>query len=167
MKILLLLIWIFSAYKWSDWRNWKNYYPTILFFIVGDLIYNFIAYNHPLWELTSSTLGVTFSVLLMCVIVWPSSVLLYLTHFPIYGKLKKTLYVLIWVVSFILIELLCTWFGNLKYNNGWNIGWSILFDIIMFPLLKIHHEKPQLAWIISFLIGTTIIYYFIPLSNIK
>lgn len=167
MKLLLPLIWILSAYKWSDWRNWKSYYPTILFFIVGDVIYYFVAYNHPLWETTSPMLGVTFSALLMCVTVWPSSTLLYLTHFPLAGKLKKALYILIWVVLFTLNELVCSWFGNFKYSNGWNIGWSILFDIVLFPLLKIHHEKPSIAWILAFLIGTTFIYYFIPLSSIK
>ncbi|MDR3543622.1 MAG: hypothetical protein P4L69_22100 [Desulfosporosinus sp.] len=167
MKLLLPLIWILSAYKWSDWKNWKRYYPTILFFIVGDLIYNLVSYNHPLWEQTSLKLGVTFSVLFMCVTVWPSSTLLYLTHFPLTGKLKKVLYVLLWVVLFTLIELVCGWFGNFKYSNGWNIGLSILFATVMFPLLKIHHEKPPIAWALAFLLGTTIIYFFIPLSCIK
>lgn len=167
MKLLLPLIWILLAYKWSDWRNWKSYYPTILFFIVGDVIYYFVAYNHPLWETTSTMLGVTFTALLMCVTVWPSSTLLYLTHFPLVGKLKKTLYILIWVVIFTLVELVCSWFGNFKYSNGWNIWWSILFDIVLFPLLKIHHEKPPIAWALAFILGTTVIYYFIPLSSIK
>ena len=156
-----------SAYVWSDWRNWKCYYPTILFFMIGDAIYNLVSYNHPLWEQTSPTLGVTFSSLLMCVTVWPSSALLYLTNFPLSGKFNKTLYVLIWVALFTLIELVCSYFGNLKYSNGWNIWWSILFDTAMFPLLKIHHENPPIAWILSFLLGTTIIYFFIPLSSIK
>jgi len=93
MQLLLLpMIWILSAYKWSDWRNWKKYYPTILFFILSDLIYNFIAYNYPLWELTSPKLGVTYSVLIKCFTSWPASTLLYLTHFPLAGKLKKALY---------------------------------------------------------------------------
>ncbi|SPF51613.1 conserved membrane hypothetical protein [Candidatus Desulfosporosinus infrequens] len=167
MRLLLPLIWILSAFKWSDWRNWKSYYPTILFFIVGDLIYNFIAYNHPLWEPTSPKLGVTLSVLLVNVTCWPASTLLYLTHFPLVGKLKKALYILKWVVLFTLIELICSWFGNFKYSNGWNIGWSILFDTVMFPLLKIHHEKPPIAWALAFLLGTTIVFYFIPLSSMK
>lgn len=167
MRLLLPLIWILSAYKWSDWRNWKSYYSTILFFIVGDLIYNFVAYNHPLWELTSPKLGVTFSVLLVNITSWPASTLLYLTHFPLSGKFRKTLYILIWVIIFTLIELVFSWFGYLKYSNGWNIGWSILFDIVMFLLLKIHHEKPPIAWTLAFLLGTTIIYFFIPLSSIK
>ncbi|HWQ43586.1 MAG TPA: CBO0543 family protein, partial [Desulfosporosinus sp.] len=161
-------IWILSAYKWSDWRNWKSYYPTILFFIVGDLIYNFVAYNHPLWELTSPRFGTTFSVLIMNATLWPASTLLFLTHFPFAGNLKKALYILIWVAIFTLVELFFSSFSYLKYSNGWNIGWSILFNTVMFPLLKIHHEKPQLAWPLAFLFGTIVIYFFdIALSSMK
>ncbi|MDR3600528.1 MAG: hypothetical protein P4L49_08630 [Desulfosporosinus sp.] len=168
MRLVLVVIWIFSAYKWSDWRDWKSYYPTILYFIVGDLTYNFAAYNHPLWVLTSPKLGVTLSTLLVCVASWPSSTLLYLTHFPPDDKLRKSIYILKWVVLFTLIELVFSWFGYVKYSNGWNIGWSILFNIILFPLLKIHHEKPLLAWPLAFLLGTTIFYFFkVPFSSIK
>ena len=169
MQLLLMpVIWILSAYKWSDWRNWKSYYPTILFFILCDIIYNFIAYNYPLWELTSPGLGVTFSVLIKCFTSWPASTLLYLTHFPLAGKLKKAIYMLIWAVLFTLIELVFRRLGYVKYSNGWNIVWSTLFNIFMFPLLKIHHEKPLLAWPLAFLLGTTIIYFFnIPLSSMK
>jgi hypothetical protein len=30
-------LFLFAAIKWGDWRKWRNYYPTILFFMVGDL----------------------------------------------------------------------------------------------------------------------------------
>lgn len=167
MKLLLPLSWILAAYMWSDWRNWKNYYPTILFFILGDIIYNFVAYNYPLWEQKSS-LGVTFTVLLVAATIWPSSVLLYLSNFPIFGKLKKVLYILLWVTIFTLIEIGCFYFGNFKYSNGWNIWWSILFDFVLFLLLKIHHEKPLIALILASLLGTIIIYCFkIPFSSMK
>lgn len=167
MKLLLPLSWILAAYKWSDWRNWKNYYPTILFFILGDIIYNFVAYNYPLWEQKSS-LGVTFTVLLVAATIWPSSVLLYLSNFPIFGKLKKVLYILLWVTIFTLIEIGCSYFGSFKYSNGWNIWWSILFDFVLFLLLKIHHEKPLIALILASLLGTIIIYCFkIPFSSMK
>ena len=150
--LLVTTTWIIAAYKWSDWRNWKYYYPTILFFIAGDLIYNFIAYTNPLWELTSPHLGATFAVLLVSITMWPASTLLYLTHFPLAGRLKIAFYVLIWVVLFTLYELVLTWFHYISYSNGWNIGWSILFDAIMFPLLKIHHEKPPLAWFLALIL---------------
>ena len=156
MVLLLIATWIIAAYNWSDWRNWQNYYPTILFFIAGDLIYNFIAYNNPLWELTSPHLGVTFTVLLVSITMWSASTLL-----------KIAFYILIWVVLFTLVELVLTRFQYIRYSNGWNIGWSILFDAVMFPLLKIHHEKPQLAWFLTLILGGTITYLCIPLSSIK
>lgn len=34
---LLACLFILVCYKWGDWRNWKTYYPTILFLIAGTL----------------------------------------------------------------------------------------------------------------------------------
>ena len=35
-QIVVTLIIVVIARKWGDWRNWKQYYPTILFFIATD-----------------------------------------------------------------------------------------------------------------------------------
>jgi hypothetical protein len=167
VRYLIIGTYIILAYKFSDWRNWKSYYPTILFMILGDMLYNFIAYNHPLWEQITPNLSITFSVLFINFTAWPAITLLYLTYFPETGKLKKALYILMWVLIHTLTELFLWWFGYYEYSNGWHIGWSMLFDALMFPLLIIHHRKPQFAWPLAFLIGTTITCFFIPLSSMK
>jgi hypothetical protein len=28
----IIALWIAAAYKFADWKNWKLYYPTILFY---------------------------------------------------------------------------------------------------------------------------------------
>jgi len=35
--IFIAIIFIFICYKHGDWRNRKNYYPTILFFILNSV----------------------------------------------------------------------------------------------------------------------------------
>ncbi len=49
MYILINVIYTIAALKWGDWRNWKQYHPTILFYCIGDFLYNFILYNKPMW----------------------------------------------------------------------------------------------------------------------
>ncbi|PIB57799.1 hypothetical protein, partial [Pseudomonas sp. 2822-17] len=49
IHIVIKLLFLFAAYKWGDWEKWEKYYPTILFFIIGDLLYNFLFYNYPMW----------------------------------------------------------------------------------------------------------------------
>ncbi|MHB8126227.1 MAG: CBO0543 family protein [Desulfitobacteriaceae bacterium] len=155
MLILLsILIWLLSAYKWSDWKNWKNYYSTILFFIVGDLVYSFLTYNHPLWEFIAvPVFNLTFTVLIMVFIAWPSSILLYLSLYPKTNWFLKALHVSKFIAFFMINELIIFRFDQIQYSNGWNIWWSLGFDIFMFPLLKIHHEKPPLAWLIALILA--------------
>ena len=49
MLFIYVLLFLVAAIKWGDWRRWRDFYPTILFFIVGDLLKNFLLYNHWLW----------------------------------------------------------------------------------------------------------------------
>lgn len=47
-RIILVLVFVIIAWKWGDWKNWKLYYPTILFMILGDFVYIFLTYKKPL-----------------------------------------------------------------------------------------------------------------------
>ena len=170
MLILVsILIWVLSAYKWSDWKNWRRYYPTMLFFIVGDLTHTLLSYNHPLWELIALPFfNVTFTVLIIAFIAWPASVLLFLSLYPKTDSFSKVLHILKFVTLFTINELIISCFYQIKYNNGWNIWWSLEFNIFMFPMLKIHHEKPPIAWLLAFILGLSIFCFFkIPLSSMK
>ena len=167
-RLVIASIWVLIDYKWADWRNWKKYYPTLLFMIAGDLIYNFLTYIHPLWELTDPMLKVTFTTLLTNTITWPAGVLLYLSRFPKNDGFKKVIYVLKWITLYMLLEWIPLQFNLVRYSNGWNIWWSLGFNTIMFPLLKIHYEKPPLAWLFAFILGSSMICFFkVPLSTMK
>ena len=60
-RIILVLVFVIIAWKWGDWKNWKLYYPTILFMILGDFVYIFLTYKKPLWILESPLFGRTIS----------------------------------------------------------------------------------------------------------
>lgn len=49
MRIIFGIVFILAAWKWSDWKNWKAYYPTYLFLTALSFISDFIMYNHSLW----------------------------------------------------------------------------------------------------------------------
>ena len=80
--ILLAFISIAICYKFGNWRNWKKYYPTILFFILSNLACVILIYNHQLWAYESKILGHTFADLLICVTVYPSTVMMFIPHLP-------------------------------------------------------------------------------------
>ena len=146
VHILAGVVWIIITYKYGDWKNWRHYYPTILFFGFGDLGYNLLFHNNLLWFYISQFSWLPHSVinLYYILVIFPCTILLYLPYFPktLYTQIK---YVTFWIVLYSALE----WFFNAAelfgYQHGWNIWWSVLLNCFMFPLLKLHHEKPLIV----------------------
>lgn len=175
LHIILLIGFLFAGWKWGDWRNWRKYYPTILFFIIGDLLYNFLLYNHPMWQFnptfdrailpnhTLISLSVTF-------ITFPVKVLIYLGHYPENkSKIKQLIYIFAWIVSFTVFEYTAIkiWRG-LSHYNGWNMLWTFFFYVVTFVLFRLHQYRPLLTWLFAFGIITFLLIYFkVPIEKMK
>ncbi len=165
--IIVSLIFLVAAWRWGDWRNWQKYYPTILFFILGNFAYGYITYDHPLWEHESPLFKSTLSDIFITLISFPALVLIFLPHYP-NGRYKRIGYILIWVVLSTAFEWIALKLGFFSYHNGWNTWHSVLFNFIMFPLLRLHHTKPLPAWIMAILAAIVICLSFnISLSKLK
>ncbi len=155
MHLIFNALFLVAGIKWGDWKGWRYYYPTILFLISVDLFKNFLLYNYDMWSYQEVFFGEillqnhTIINIMIMVIVYPATILIYLGRFP-----KERSSQLIWVSSWIGIYWIVEYI-NLKYlnlidhHNGWNMGWSFLFLIVMFPMLNIHHKNPLFAWILS------------------
>lgn len=82
--------------------------------------------------------------------IYPSTILLFFSHFPKERKMKQILYLLLWILIYALIETL-NYYGwkVISHHHGWDLRWSFLFDFVMFPMLLIHQYLPLLAWLLS------------------
>ena len=147
--MLSALLFNIAALRWGDWRNLSRYYPTILFMIAASLFYESSCYEYPLWQFKpQKTLvhNVTIISILINFGIFPATVLLFLSRFP-NTLLKQIGYTLLWSVGYILGEYACLLVNLIEYHNGWHFGWSILFDLLMFPILRLHHIRPLGGWI--------------------
>ena len=143
--------WIYVAYRAGDWRNWRKYYPTILFFWCGDLIYNIVFYKKPLWVFENPAFSHQFTDLLSLFIVFTCTVLIFIPRYPKpFGK--QLVYLGYWILLYSGIEWIFYVLGGITYENGWNIWWSVLHNVYQFILLIIHQSKPILAWVLSIII---------------
>ncbi|WP_078379743.1 CBO0543 family protein [Sutcliffiella halmapala] len=174
MHIVYNFIFLFAAWRWGDWRNWEKYYPTILFFVFGDLLHNFIMYNHYYWLLHENLLPTvlpnhTIISLMTMVISYPATILIYLKYFFQTKKWwLRALHLVIWVTLYLGGEFVNLRLGLISHHNGWHMGWSILFVIVMFIMFPIHHKKPLLALGISLLFIVFLLFQFnIPLEKMK
>jgi hypothetical protein len=158
---------ILICWKWGNWKNWKEYYPTILFFFVSNLVYCVLIAPKPLWNYGPWLGQYPFFDITVMLSLYPSTTILFFTFYPFAAQLgKQALYILLWTAIYTAMELLASVTGGFSYSNGWNIYYSVLFNLLMFPLLRLHYKKPLLAWPLSMVLSSTLVFWFqIPLSR--
>jgi hypothetical protein len=58
------------------------------------------------------------------------------------------------------IEFIMTLTGHIEYNYGWGLAWSVGFNCLMFPMLRLYYKKPLIAYLLSVPIGIFFLWYF-------
>ncbi|MEH7086589.1 CBO0543 family protein [Neobacillus drentensis] len=150
IAIIYSIFWIIAAFILAD-RNWKPYYPTMLFASLGNALYELLCYNYQLWKLEPN--GIQFSmipIILLTLIGMPLSSWVYLSKYPFKKRAHtQAIYIALYTGIYILMEYLAIKGGSITYHHHWNLLWSILFVIVMFIIMRIHFKKPILALIFS------------------
>jgi hypothetical protein len=151
IAVFYSMLWVIAAWRLADWRHWRDYYPTMLFAAVGDLFYELIAKDYPMWAMEPN--GLPSSIIPMALLAFigmPLSVFVYLSRFPENRTpIIRLLYILLFTAIFVALEHFSVVFGAITYHHGWHLGWSLLFDIVMFFILYVHHKSPVKAMLLS------------------
>ncbi|MGG3574171.1 CBO0543 family protein [Bacillus gobiensis] len=152
MNLILVVIVILSDLVKGDSRNWEKYYPTMLYTALATFLYEFISHSHyHLWELRKDSMFNLMNIhFVHNLIINPLIALVYLSNFPSKRR-QQIIYILKWILIFLLIEWVGNQFGMLTYHNGWHFGWSALFVVIMFPMVRLHHVHKLWALLLSVL----------------
>lgn len=150
--VAIVMFSIFAAWKWGDWRNWREYLPTIQFFIIGDLLYNLFTWDYPLWSYPhppSIFRNHLITNLFIMFTIYPSAMLIFLYRYPM-RRFKQFIYILLWIGIWILFEIYMHFISKLcEYTHGWTFAWSIFFIIIMNLMFILHHKNPKWAYLLS------------------
>jgi hypothetical protein len=168
--LLVIVVWIIFAYKFVDWSQWRKQYSTILFFIVVNLTYNLLYYNHTLWAFRGITMEwLNHSIINMAFtfFICPVGLIIYLQRFPETRK-YQLIYISVWITFYTVIEALFAHKGMYVYDNGWNSWLNIIVNTVLFVVLYIHYKHPVRAFIVS--IPIAIIFYLFfpfPLDSLK
>jgi hypothetical protein len=131
--------------------------------ILGNLAYNHLFQDKLLWQTGGFLAEHPVLDISTIVVLYVSTVILFLTFYSrIDTKPKKAGYILLWVLIYSAMEFVSHITGHFSYGNGWCFFYSVAFNLIMFPVLGLHHEKPLYAW----LVGTMLAYIMMILFNI-
>ncbi|NBD24939.1 CBO0543 family protein [Paenibacillus glycinis] len=158
--IALDVVFMLAAWRWGDWRHWQRYHATILYFLLGDVLYmvltrNRLLWQHQPWPPISTYIGVE----LCCFVCFACTTLIYLGRFP-KGVGKSIAWIACWVAVYSCIEVIYLFCGAIKHFNGWTMLDSVLFNMTMFPMLLLHCYRPLLTYAISIPLAVAIVIVF-------
>ncbi|WP_227935190.1 CBO0543 family protein [Alkalihalobacillus deserti] len=160
MHVFTAIISIIAVFIWGDWRNWKKYHATLLFFALGNLAYNFLTANYFLWRLDADFISNhTLAEMLYTFIVFPATGILFLGNYP-EGVIKQILHTLQWIAIYAFWEYIFNLTGSIQYQYGWTFWWSVATLFVMFPLLKLHVKYPLLAYFLFGIVSVVLLWWF-------
>lgn len=168
MHVTIAILTILAALKWGKDKNWNDYHPSMLFISTGGLLYEYIVQDNTLWKFHPDFLyGHEMVVIIYAISTMPLSIFLFLSHFP-EKWLQRFLYIFVWSGIYIFVEWILHMCDRISYQNGWTLFYSFLFDLVMFSVIALHHNKPLPAYIISvFIIIFLIAQFDIPFKFAK
>jgi hypothetical protein len=165
--VIMDIVCIGLCYKWGDWRNWKRYYSTMLFYIIGSLTENIITCEKPLWLFHGSYPIDRLADYFFGFLIFPCIIILFLSNYP-KGRIRQITYLFAFIFVMSFVEYILYSSNEIEYYNGWNIGWSVLLYVGVFPLLRLHYKKPLWAMLLLFILVCGGMFYFkISLNNLK
>ncbi|WP_223702350.1 CBO0543 family protein [Sutcliffiella deserti] len=168
--IVVIVVYIIFAKIFIDWNRWKEFYPTVQYYIIFNLLYNFLFYQHTLWRykaVTISWLNHTFIDLAFTFFIVPVVLMLYLQYFP-KSQTKIFFYFWLWVGYFTFLEFIFEKKGLFVYENDWHLGWSTLFNVITFIIIRLHYKNALLGILVSLPIIAILLFLFHPsLQDLK
>lgn len=157
MQTSFSILFIIIGLLFGVWNRWKEFYPTLLFWIIGNLLYGALLYHYRLWEY--HPVGID-NILLPThtIIGLKIAFLTYPFVIPVFlGRLPKLLsykiwWIIFWALFFEGVEYIAYLTKSITYNYGWSLLWSFVFNLITFTLLTVHYKKPWITWILSFIV---------------
>jgi len=142
---LVLIVFILT----KTYRVFFKHYATILYVSGASILYTAICRGYLLWWYPASGRTMNNATeLLQATLLLPPTVLLYLRYFP-KKRIPGFLYYLGFVSAFIVMESVWYSHGEIKYSHGWNLGYSAMFDLVMFSMIWLHEKNVKLTLTIS------------------
>ncbi|AFC28377.1 hypothetical protein PM3016_1452 [Paenibacillus mucilaginosus 3016] len=160
MHLAYAIIIILAAWRWGDWKNWKLYHPSMLYITAGSYLYEYLTKDQTMWKFHPDYLyNQTVTVVVYAIVTMPLSVLIFLSRYP-KALGKKVFHYGIWIGIYIIGEWFLLRMGRISYQHSWSLWYSLLFDIMMFPMIRLHHKRPLVAYGLSIPIVVSLIYLF-------
>lgn len=146
---------LFTSARRGIWSKWCTYQSTIYYIVLFNLYYEYISNftKKHLWEFSKPFLNLFITESIYTFVTLPCLTLLFLSNYPDHNKSKIFYHYVKWIIISFMISCLGYKLGYIYYANGYTLLCEFVFYSIMYPMLRLHFQKPRLALIISFFIA--------------
>lgn len=160
MHVLYAFLVILATWRWGDWRNWKQYHPSMLYITAGGFLYEYLTKDQTMWKFHPDFLyNQTVTVVVYAIVTMPLTVLIFLSRYP-KTLYKQFIHYGLWIGIYSFGEWILQSMGRISYQHNWSLWYSILFDIMMFPMIRLHHSRPLIAYGLSIPIVVVLLFIF-------
>ncbi|KPV43811.1 CBO0543 family protein [Alicyclobacillus ferrooxydans] len=158
--VLFSLLFLVVLLLTRSYRCVEQYYSTILYISLMSVFYTLICTNYGLWTFRVWWIFTNQAVaLLEAVILFPSTTALFLRYLPRHSRFTM-LYFILFVALYIVMEYIMIQLGEIRYTQGWNLGWSTVVDVLMFLFMLLHERSKRLTWILTVVVVAFFIRWF-------
>jgi len=169
LRLLMPFIYLVGVWKLGDWKNRRNYYPTILFYLSVSFGISYLTSNYPLWRYQPTPFIPNHKIadFLLTLTTYISVVFLYLSHYPYKSSKKRQVFYLFGCLLFLsIIEGVFRLGRLMEYYHGWNYPWSIVVWLFTLIGVRVHLSKPIWAWLLCIVCTMFLILFFhIPVTK--
>jgi hypothetical protein len=157
--IVLSLLFVVSAWKWGDWKRWKEYYSSVLFFIAFNFLTGALLKDNPFWIYDKNPIFNNWINLIWSFFIFPSTILMFL---PFYAKGFKKGFIgtITWIAIYCFLEWIFLLTGHIYYQNKWTYSWTLFHNCYQFLLIGLHFFHSIIAWILGLLMILLLHYIF-------
>ncbi|QCR32572.1 CBO0543 family protein [Lysinibacillus sp. SGAir0095] len=154
MQSSFVLFFMLIGILFGVWNRWKEFYPTLLFWIIANLLYDSLFHDFQLWEFIpvwiDHILLPTHTIIsaAIALLIYPFVIVVFLGRFPEKVSLK-ILWILLWALIFQGIETIAYLNNSITHHHGWSLICSFIFNILTFSLLAVHKWKYWVAWLVA------------------
>ncbi len=151
MHLLTTIGFSIAFFIFDGLKRAKQYHATMLYIVVSNLFYHVLCTDYMMWHYEINNKEFEFIIeMIYGFTVLPITAFLFLEYAPHPSQQSEfILHFFKWESIYFIMEWLMYQFGAIRYENNWNILWSGLFLMFMFPCIYLHHKKPTIAYIIS------------------
>jgi hypothetical protein len=133
------LVWWVIGLVLIDWSQWQKGYATVLAGIVGSFFLDMTFVYQGFWKYHDPILPGMWPNITLNLGLYPIGTWIFVQKLP-HRFWQRAVWVVLGASILIAVEFHLFSTGHIRYDHGWNIGYSWVANVVLLVLLMLHYR---------------------------